>query len=361
MADQLKSIFGNYTENMSVVAVALEKAKVQPLYTRFLDWATPTVGLDFSTVIGKERLASMASVVDIDANHPLRSRSAAYKVEGEVPSIKVKRGLTQKQYRNYKMLQSIKTMSDAEKAKAITKYILDDMKYVSDAVKFRINYMFLQMLSTGGLEITADNNPDGIVTGLVPVGFLADNIITSALPLSDVNSKIITYIKEVVELAKANGDEISSIMVSRVLWNRIKVNKEFLDEMKGYFNPGSNARAVFTMANMNMYMVDNDLPPFEIVDAISRTEEDGKQKLLKPFSDTTLVFIPAGKLGIIHNAFAIEEMEPNDNVEYTTVERILIAKWHERSPWGEFTSGEVIALPGLEAVESIYHLRVGAA
>lgn len=357
MAEQFKSIFGDYTENMSVLAKALETQKVQPLYKNYLDWATPTVGLDFSTVIGKERLASMASVVDIDSNHPLRSRSAAYKVEGEVPAIKVARSLSQKQYRNYRMMQSIKTLSDAEKVRAITKYILDDMKYVTDAVKFRINYMFLQMLSTGGLELTEDNNPDGIVTDVVPVGFLPDNIIEASKNIDDATSPIITNTKDVVETARANGDDIEKILVSRTLWNKIKRNKEFLDEMKAYFNPGSNARAVFTKENMNMYMVDNDMPQFEIIDAISRSEEDGKQKLLKPFSEETLVFVPAGKLGIIHNAFAIEEMEPNDNVEYTTVERILVSKWHERSPWAEKTAGECIAVPGLEAVESIYHLK----
>jgi len=357
MADQLKSIFGDYTENMSVLAKALETQKVQPLYKNYLDWATPTVGLDFSTIIGKERLASMASVVDIDSNHPLRSRSSAYKVEGEVPAIKVARSLTQKQYRNYKMLQSIKTLSDAEKVKAITKYILDDMKYVTDAVKFRINYMFLQMISTGGLELTVDNNPDGIVTDVVPVGFVADNIVNATKNINDETSKIITDVKAVVEKARANGDDIDKIMVARALWNKIKLNAEFLAEMKAYFNPGSNARSVFTEANLNMYMTDNDLPNFQVIDAISRSEEDGKQKLLKPFSQETLVFVPAGKLGIIHNAFAIEEMEPNDNVEYTTVERILVSKWHERFPWAEKTAGECIAIPGLEAVESIYHLK----
>jgi hypothetical protein len=357
MAEQFKSIFGDYTENMSVLAKALEAQKVQPLYTNYLDWATPTVGLDFSTVIGKERLASMASVVDIDSNHPLRSRSAAYKVEGEVPAIKVARSLTQKQYRNYRMLQSIKTLSDAEKVRAITKYILDDMKYVTDAVKFRINYMFLQMLSTGGLELTVDNNPDGIVTDVVPVGFLEDNIFEASKNIDDATAPIITNVKDVVETARGNGDAIDKIMVSRTLWNKIKKNKEFLDEMKAYFNPGSNARAVFTEANLNMYMTDNDLPNFQVIDAIARSEEDGKQKILKPFSEETLVFVPAGKLGIIHNAFAIEEMEPNDNVEYTTVERILVSKWHERSPWAEKTAGECIAVPGLEAVESIYHLK----
>jgi hypothetical protein len=357
MAEQFKSVFGDYTENISVVAKALEAAKVQPIYTQYLDWATPTVGLDFSTVVGKERQASMASVVDIDALHPHRSRSAAVRVDGEVPSIKVKRSLTQKQYRDYLMLQNIKTMKDADKLKAIVKFILDDMKYVTDSVKARINYMYLQAVSRGYIEITEDNNPDGIVTDVIPMGLLETNFKESSDDVLGGGSKLITEIMDMVQLAKYQGDEISEIQLSSVLWNKIKLNKELMSEMKAYFNPGSNARAVFTLENFNNYLTDNNAPNFKIIDSISRVEIDGKQTIVRPFSDTNLVFVPSGKLGIIHNAYSIEELEPVPNVEYTTVDRILLSKWFQRNPWGEMTAAETIAIPGIEQIESIYHLK----
>lgn len=357
MAEQLKSVFGDFTANISVVAKALEAAKVQPIYTQYLDWGTPSIGLDFSTIVGKERQASMASVVDIDALHPHRSRSAAVRVDGEVPSIKVKRSLTQKQYRDYLALQNIKTMKDGDKLKAITKFILDDMKYVTDSVKFRINYMYLQAISRGYIEISADNNPDGIVTDVIPMGLLAGNYKESAKDVLDNDSKLITEIFDMVELARNNGDQIGEIQLSSMLWNKIKQNKQLLKEMTAYFNPGSNAKAVFTFDNFNSYLTDNNQPKFKIIDSISKVEIDGKQSILRPFSDNNLVFVPAGKLGIIHNAYSIEELEPVPNVEYTTVDRILLSKWFQRAPWGEFTAAETIAIPGIEAIESIYHLK----
>lgn len=357
MAEQFKSVFGDYTENISVVAKALEAAKVQPIYTQYLDWGTPSVGLDFSTIVGKERQASMASVVDIDALHPNRSRSAAVRVDGEVPSIKVKRSLTQKQYRDYLMLSNIKTMKDTDKLKAIVKFILDDMKYVTDAVKFRINYMYLQAVSRGYIEMSTDNNPDGIVTDVIPMGLLDTNYKESSVDVLDSSSKLITEIMDMVQLAKNNGDEISEIQLSSLLWNKIKQNKELNSEMRAYFNPGSNARAVFTFDTFNNYLTDNNAPKFKIIDSVSKVEIDGKQSILRPFSDNNLVFVPAGKLGIIHNAYSIEELEPVPNVEYTTVDRILLSKWFQRAPWGEFTAAETIAIPGIEAIESIYHLK----
>jgi hypothetical protein len=75
---------------------------------------------------------------------------------------------------------------------------------------------------------------------------------------------------------------------------------------------------------------------------------------VRPFSDTNAVLVPAGKIGTVHNALAMEEFKPVDNVLMPSSKMPLISKWQENEPWAEFTKGELNAFPGFDAIDQIH-------
>jgi len=357
MAEQeqrYKSIFGPYAENIEVIAKALEAREQRPLFREFMTYGDPSIGLTYSTILGSEAVAPAASIVEIEALHPLRGRIAPARADGDIPAIKVKRSLGQKQYREYLALRNMPGI-DKAKNNQILNFITKDMKYVVDAVDNRIDYMFQQGLSNGWLVTDTNNNPDGVTHETVSIGTPEENITQAAKSLSDATATPVTYINKVVE---DSGKTFGNILLTPSLWNKLKVNKEFLDEMKAFYNPGSNARAVFGFQQFNDYMTANRLPNFRIIDKTIPIETDGNKRVFhRPFNENNMVFVPSGNLGIIHNAYHIEELEPADNVDYASVNRTMVSKWQTRFPWGEYTAGDSIAIPGFEAAEDIYILK----
>ena len=128
--------------------------------------------------------------------------------------------------------------------------------------------------------------------------------------------------------------------------------------MKGYYRVttgGTIANA--TLEQVNTYLQANMLPVIEIVDVVKSIEKDGKLAAYRPFTQANCTLVPSGKLGIIHNAYAIEELKPVAATTYAVANNALISKWQQNEPWGEFTKGELNAMPGLSAIDSIYILQ----
>ncbi len=100
------------------------------------------------------------------------------------------------------------------------------------------------------------------------------------------------------------------------------------------------------------------MPIIEIVEETIGIEKNGVITNYKPFAQDVAVFIPAGGLGVIHNAYAIEQLRPVSGISYGTYNRALISKWSQAHPFGEFTQVELNAFPGLEVADLIHILTV---
>jgi hypothetical protein len=74
-----------------------------------------------------------------------------------------------------------------------------------------------------------------------------------------------------------------------------------------------------------------------------------------------MVFIPDGKLGIVKNAWANNELKPEAGVAYSNYNRIRVSQWGVGETQGsngvEFTKAEVNALPVITEMNGIYTLK----
>ena len=91
-----------------------------------------------------------------------------------------------------------------------------------------------------------------------------------------------------------------------------------------------------------------------------RVQDNGKITSVNPFNAKNIVFIPAGKLGVVKNAFSDNELNPESDVSYSFC-FIRVSKWHvgetKGANKGEFTKAESLSLPVITEMDNIYTLK----
>ncbi|MBC9913183.1 major capsid protein [Chitinophaga varians] len=359
---KLKSIFGQYAESMQLMIDRSQDRFGPTWFQNYFTWAPPQVGLTFTSIIGASRIEAAASVVSRDSETPLRSRGQLTKLSGEIPAIRQMFKMEESDYRDYLVMQNM-PVPETTRRDQMLDMIFNDVLKCGKAVMKRLDYMTLQAVSTGEIDLSALNNPDGIILNepldlLMPSGNKSQAAVswsnpTTATPIADIEAT--------VEKATEAGRAIGKILMSKLLWSKFKKAKEVIDTMAAFLygpKPGSgfNPTAITSLTNVNNYLSENLLPVIEIVDQVIGIEKNGIISPQRPFSDNNAVFIPAGPLGVIKNAIAIEEAKPVEGVSYAKFQQALISKWSANEPFGEWTKGDLNAFPSLDTIDGIFLL-----
>ena len=357
MANIATSIFGAYSEQMQVIIdKRMDRFKV-PTFSKYLDWGIPQVDLTFADVIGRSRIEAVASVIGDDATSPVRSRAGLEKLEGKIPTISHKYVMTGSDYRNYITLQNQNNVTDDVKKRQVIDLIFNDVKHATDGCNSRLDVMFLQAISTGKVDLTAAGNPDGVAVGSVDMLMPAGNVKNVAKVWTDATSTPVADIEGVIAAAMAKGVTFGKILMSRPTFNKLAATKEIQGVFKNVISQN-----LATLSNVNTYFTANGLPLIELVDSVFGLEKDGVIETFKAFADDVMVFVPEGNLGTVKNALPIEGglMQVSGHT-YADVDRVKIAKWSTTEPMQEFTRGQLLAFPSINAIDSIFHLKLSVA
>lgn len=353
---KLQSIFGAYATRLQVM-IDNNLQRFEPTwYQNYFSWAPPQNTLSFTSAIGNARIEAAASIVNRDSKTPLRNRAALEKYQGEIPAIKEMFRMSESDYREFLTLQAL-NVDDQTKKQQLLDFLFNDVKHVGDSAHKRLDIMVLEAISTGKVSLTIDNNPDGLVLGssldlLMPSDNKKDSSVSWA---TSATAKPLDDIEAIVEAGQAKGVVFAKILMSRSLWLKFKACKQVTDSLTA-FNQLQKGAAVATVARVNEYLEANALPIIELVDKPVGIEKDGVINTIRPFDENTASFIPAGNLGVIKNAVAIEQLQPVEKVTYASFNRALISKWSENEPFGEWTKVELNAFPAVEAIDRIFLL-----
>ena len=358
MAEKVKSMFGIYADKLQVLVDKSQDLFAPVWFKKYFDWGNTTTSLTYISVIGRSRIEAAASIVDRNAPAPLRGRQGLEKLSGSIPAIKESFRMTEDDYRNYLTIQSM-SLSDDAKRKILLDLLFADLKRAGDAPLKRIDIMVLQALSLGKVTANAANNPDGLILTDIDLLMPLNNFKTVAEKWSVFASATpITDIRNIVQAANAVGLIFDRMLMTPNTFWKLQKCDETSKMLGGFFRLLPNQKILPTMDQVNEFLVANYFPTIDIVNETIGIEKDGIMSTIRPFNDTSVTFIPKGKLGVIHNAFSIEQMEPVDTVSYATYENVLIKKYQQHNPWGEFTDCELNAFPGLETIDSICILDV---
>jgi hypothetical protein len=278
-------------------------------------------------------------------------------LSAEIPAIKTGRKMKESDYRNFLTLQAL-PVSDQTKKQQLLDFLFNDIKAVGNGLMKRIDYMALQAISTGKISISSTTNPDGLVLPdldlLLPSDCTGNSAVSwdsaSATPLS-------VDIPAIVNAGRGKGIAYSKMLMTPsqfINFQKITEVKSLLSNFLGFKQSGN---ILVTLDNVNIFMQANKFPVIELVDEYVAVEKDGvNQTATNPFKTENVTFVPAGKLGTVKNALAMEEMRPVEHVTYAKFNNALISKYAQTNPFGEFTIGELNACPAFEAINQIYIL-----
>lgn len=359
---KVKSVFGSYADRLQVMIDSSLDKFAPTWFQKYFGWGTPQTTLNYVSVIGKSRIEAAASVVDRDSPAPLRSRAVLDKLTGEIPAMSEKFKMTSNDYYDFLTLQSLHAIDDNTKRSQLLDLMFGDVRKAAVAPLKRIDIMVLEALSTGKITLSTTNNPDGLVLDDIDLLMPSGNKVnaTVAWATSATAKPLTVDIPGIINAATARGIKFSKMLMSRTKWYEfIKIDevKVYISNFLGFKTAGN---VLVTLDNVNKIMEANMWPMIEIVDEAIGIEKDGAITTIRPFADANVAFIPDGQLGVIKNTITIEQIRPVEKVNYATYQRVLVSKWAENDPFGEWTKSELNAFPAIEAIDSIYLLSTTA-
>ncbi len=325
------------------------------VWGNFFDWKD-TASITYETVIGESDIGAAASVVAYDTAAPIRTRRSLGSLSGEIPSLRQKFQMNEKDLQDY---LSLKRLANADEMQLIN-LVWKDVKNSAEAPHKRLDIFVLEAISKGTITLDSTTNPDGIRTEKVidfqmPSANKLDAAATWAT--GGATSKPITDIMNVVKEAEAKGVVFEKMLMRRGTFNNLRKADETREYITGFKIGAGESKVNLSLNLINEFMIAEGLPRIAIVDRPIEIEKDGVISTIHPFADNNVSFLPAGKLGDMLNAPIVEELFPAKHVSYAKNNRVLLKKWSETDPISEFTGCELNAFPSWKNVNKCFILN----
>lgn len=291
-----------------------------------------------------------ADVVSMDSALPLKKRDSFGTASGDIPKLGMKLSLNEKTMSDIDVLQARNV-----ETKTLVGKIFADTPKVMLGIYEKLEFMFLQALSTGVTLVDDDTN---VGTGIrVDFGYLDGNKFGAVKPWSDSASKPIDDIKRVIKYAKAKGDTPTVLMMDEATFDSLAANQQTREQYAFSQNFVGTQIPVPDLEQVNAMMQKRYKLTIIIVDRTVVTERDGVRTIQTPWAANKIVFLESTKVGKLVYGILAEETRQNKAVMYEKADNfILLKKWHSPEPFAEFTSSQALALPVINNVSSIYLL-----
>lgn len=319
-----------------------------------------TTQLTWESLQGSGGNPVMADVIEYNSSAPLKSRRVVTKTTGDIPKIAIKRQMDEKDMNDYNILKAL-SQGDANRS-ALLDLVFNDIDFCYTGVMARTEYLAMQALSHGTIDLTTSNN-NGIVTEVacdfgIPagnktaVGVVWSNA-TGCTPIADITT--------VQETARAAGYPLSYTLMDRTAFTQMVASTEVQDKYSVYQGVSARARKTApTFADLNGLLEAYLLPQIILVDSQVRFENEAHTlSNVAAWKTGYVTFINDLKVGnILHGPIA-EETAESVSKKAIQVKRdhILLSKWSDLEPFGEFTKGQANAFPRFTDVDGIFILQ----
>ena len=316
--------------------------------------------LSYEALIGAEGAPVAADVVAYNTSAPEKTRDVISSVKGDIPAIRVKRSMKEKDINDYNIIKALGTPASDP---ALLDLVFGDIDFVINGVNARLEWLALKLLSNGGkLQLRKATNA-GIVTETnIDYGMTSSYKNGAAVVWSagHTTTTPITDIEAIVTKAILRGITLKYILMHRTAWGYFRVSDETANFLVPYSIAGIIGKRInptINLAMVNKAMIDNQFPQIIIVDQSINTEtEDHVRTAANPFTAETVVFLPELAIGnTLHGPIA-EETNPPKQVEQAKSGHILVSKWRNVDPTCEYTKGEANAFPIWPLIDQCYVL-----
>lgn len=323
----------------------LHKSMLRKEYSPTLKWNS--INVDGSTVA--------ADVVAMDSPLPLKKRDAISKADGDIPKLGMKLALNERTMTDLNILVN----SPAVQESTIVAKLFQDTAKCITGIYERLEFMFLQALSTG---VTLIPDTDNVGLGIrVDFGYKASNKFgVSVVWSAGATGTPITDFNKVKDAADANGDSISTVMMDDFAFNNMLKSTEFKQAYAGSLDIAVNTESVLPTPNREKakaFILGEFGWNVILVNRTVKTERDGTKTNRKPWAEGAVVFLTSDEVGTLTWGTLAEMVHKNKAVDYQVADEfILVSKFHKVDPLKEFTSSQALVLPVINNVDEIYLL-----
>lgn len=365
--DVYSSIFGELTKEVQIridAATELRKRLFdQNIYERYLDWDVPTIGLNFEELIGQYNLSVAAATLDSKGKEPILGTEGLETLKQKVLTHQMSYSMPIEEYRKVLQILDSRMLTDDQKTQQLINLMWNNVSTVVKSVQSKLDIIFLGALSNKGVfTFNTNNNPEGGVRGIIDYKMPPENIASVTLDWTDTNKNNVDPFEDIQGVVDAAQDKVTfdKILMSPARLSYLLKSRKMKQVIFGADKSGTP----LLMSGLNEFLRSNDLPVIETVRRITRIQDNGKLSEYKPWNDKNIVFVPAGKLGVIKNAYADNELRQERGVTYSNYGRIRISQWGkgetDNSNGVEFTKAQSLSLPVLTEINGIYSLTVEA-
>jgi len=358
------SIFGELTKQVQVrIDAASELRKRlfdQNIYERYLDWDTPTIGLNFEELIGSYNLSVAAATLESNGKEPIMGTEGLETLKQKVLNHSISFSMTIEEYRKVLQILDSRMIGDAQKAQMLINLMWKNVNGAVNSVQSKLDIIFLGALSNEGVfTFDATNNPEGGVKGTIDYKMPSENKATVTTSWTDANKDTVDCFEDLQGILDAAQDKVSfeKILLSQSKLSYILRNKK----MKLVVFGQDKSSTPLLLSNLNEFMQQNNFPIFETIRRTTRIQNNGKLTNYTPWNADNMVFVPSGKLGLIKNAYADNELRQEPGVTYSNYGRIRISQWGkgetDNSNGVEFTKAQSLSLPVITEINGIYSLK----
>jgi hypothetical protein len=349
-----ESLFVKYTSWLSAIILGvvtkinggktelsyLHKTMLTEELSTDLKWATLTVN---STIVS-------ADIVAMDSPLPLKKRDAIGTANGEIAKLGMKKKLTEKQLSDIDTLVAKKVEN-----KVIIEKIFNDAVSCTMGIFEKVEYVFLSALSTG---IALIEDTENVGTGVrINYGYLDANKFGVVKSWSDTAAKPLDDIQRVLKEARSKGVSLKFMMMDQNTFDNLAANEQTRQYFAFSQNFVGSSVPVPDQEQVNSMLQKRYKLTIVIVDRTVITERDGIRTVQTPWAENKVIFLETQKVGRLVYGILAEETRQSKSATYAKAGKyILLKKWSEEEPFSEHTSSQALALPVIDAVDSIYLL-----
>ena len=307
-------------------SMATEQDKI--FWRDYLDFEE-TKSRIFKTYLGTQTGVTAGSIIDRNAEKPLRQRRSLGSGVGEVAYLGDRYQLDNDRLDTLKSLIDKFNASRASDQTAamntIIDFIVDDVRQLRLAPHKRMDLVLGSLLSTGTASVKNADNPNGVE--LVDIE-LPVNLVT---PTTADKGNFVSYIKGADEKLRPIVGRFSTMLMTRSTFNKnIVGSSEFQNTYKMIMSGSQVALSggLITSDMANSVFSGIGLPAIRIIDDMVAMEDGTSQQL---FKDNRITLIQQDKLGKMmwHEPYEITDPVPNKT--YTRLEGgMWISNWRDK-------------------------------
>lgn len=358
------SIFGELTRQIQIrfdTASEMHKRIFDNvIYERFLDWDSPTIGLDIEEIIGQYNITIAAPTIGENSKEAIIGSEGLQTLKERIVRHALTLPMLDTTYRKILQLLDSKSLSDAAKKEQLVKLMWGDVMTVVNAIHGKLDMIFLGCLSNEGkFELNATTNPEGGVRGVIDMNQPDENIATSKTAWTAANIDTVDCFEDIQQILEAAQDKVT---LSKILCAPSKIAYMCRSKkLKQMIFGTDKSSSVLLLRHINEWMQSNDFPVFEQIKRQVRIQKGRQYTPYTPWNADNLVFVPDGKLGLVKNAWATNELKKEAGVAYSNYGRIRVSQWGvgetQNSNGVEFTKAESLSLPVITEMNGIYTLK----